>query len=58
MLDISYGTVVWSSLAFIIVMLILAKMAWKPILGSIRDRENSIAEALQSAKKADRKSVV
>lgn len=52
MLDISYGTVVWSSLAFIIVMLILAKMAWKPILGSIRDRENSIAEALQSAKKA------
>lgn len=52
MLSVSIGTVLWSSIAFIIVVLILAKMAWKPILASIRDRENSIDDALKSAEKA------
>jgi len=52
MLSISWGTVLWSSIAFIIVVLILAKMAWKPILASIREREDSIDDALKSAEKA------
>lgn len=52
MLSVSIGTVLWSSIAFVIVVLILAKMAWKPILASIRDRENSIDDALKSAEKA------
>ncbi len=52
MLEVSIGTVIWSSIAFIIVALILAKMAWKPILASIREREDSIEDALKSAKKA------
>jgi len=52
MLSVSWGTVLWSSIAFIIVVLILAKMAWKPILASIREREDSIDDALKSADKA------
>lgn len=52
MLSVSLGTVIWSSIAFIIVALILAKMAWKPILSSIREREDSIDDALKSASKA------
>ncbi|MFT5972145.1 MAG: F-type H+-transporting ATPase subunit b [Cryomorphaceae bacterium] len=52
MLSVSIGTVLWSSIAFIIVVFILAKMAWKPILASIRERENSIDDALKSAEKA------
>ncbi len=52
MLSVSLGTVIWSSIAFIIVALILAKMAWKPILASIREREDSIDDALKSATKA------
>ena len=33
-------------------MIILKKFAWKPILGSLKERESSIAEALNSAERA------
>ncbi|MCH2214196.1 MAG: F0F1 ATP synthase subunit B [Flavobacteriales bacterium] len=52
MLSVSIGTVLWSSIAFLIVVFILAKMAWKPILASIKEREDSIDDALKSAEKA------
>lgn len=52
MLSISIGTVIWSTIAFLIVLLILAKTAWKPILKMLRDREDSIENALQEADKA------
>lgn len=52
MLSVSIGTVVWSSIAFLIVVFLLAKLAWKPILASIREREDSIDDALKSASKA------
>ena len=52
MLSVSIGTVVWSSIAFIVVLFLLAKLAWKPILASIREREDSIDDALKSATRA------
>lgn len=52
MLSVSFGTVIWSTIAFLLVAFILAKFAWKPILASIREREDSIDDALKSAKKA------
>ncbi len=52
MLDVNFGTVIWSSIAFLIVAFILAKLAWKPILASIKERESSIDRALKSAEKA------
>jgi F-type H+-transporting ATPase subunit b len=52
MLSISIGTVIWSSIAFVLVLVILAKTAWKPILKMLRDREDSIENALQEADKA------
>jgi len=52
MLSVSLGTVVWSSIAFLVVVFLLAKLAWKPILASIREREDSIDDALKSASKA------
>lgn len=52
MLEISIGTVAWSTISFIIVAFLLAKFAWKPILASIKEREDSIDEALQSATRA------
>jgi len=52
MLSVSIGTVVWSSIAFLIVLFLLAKLAWKPILASIKEREESIDDALKSASKA------
>ena len=52
MLSVSWGTVLWSTIAFLVVAFILAKMAWKPILASIKERESSIDDALKSAKRA------
>lgn len=47
-----YGLLFWMVFTFLIVMYILKKFAWKPILSSLKERENSIEEALESAEKA------
>ena len=55
MLSVSIGTVIWTTIAFLVVVFILSKFAWKPILNSIREREESIEEALEAAEKAKEK---
>ena len=52
MLNISLGTIIWTTVAFLIVLLILKKMAWKPILEGLKKREESIAGALRTAEEA------
>ena len=47
-----YGTIFWMLIIFGIVMFILKKFAWVPILKALKDREKSIADALNSAEKA------
>ncbi len=51
LIDITPGMVFWSGLAFIVLLIILSKYAWKPILNAVKERENSIADAIQSADK-------
>lgn len=46
------GLMFWMLLSFSVVLYILRKFAWKPILKSIHDREDSIEAALRSADKA------
>lgn len=46
------GLVAWSTIAFLIVLFLLKKFAWGPILGALSEREKSIEEALSSAEKA------
>ena len=46
------GLIFWMCLTFGIVLFILKKFAWKPILKALRDREDSIQNALDAAKKA------
>jgi F-type H+-transporting ATPase subunit b len=46
------GTIFWMLLMFIIVMVILKKFAWKPILNALANREQSIEESLRSADRA------
>ncbi|MCU0389529.1 MAG: F0F1 ATP synthase subunit B [Thermoflexibacter sp.] len=46
------GLIFWTALTFIIVLLILRRFAWKPILGALDEREKSIAESLEAAEKA------
>lgn len=46
-----YGLVIWSTLAFLILLLLLSKFAWKPIMAAISERESGIADALLQADK-------
>ena len=46
------GLIFWTSLSFLILMFILKKFAWSPILGAVKEREASIREALESADNA------
>lgn len=47
-----YGTIFWMVISFGIVMVILKKFAWGPILKALKDREVSISDALHMAEKA------
>jgi F-type H+-transporting ATPase subunit b len=46
------GTIFWMVLMFILVLLILRKFAWIPILNALRNREQSIEDSLRSADRA------
>jgi F-type H+-transporting ATPase subunit b len=46
------GLLFWMTITFSIVLWLLSKFAWKPILQSIREREDSINNALNAADEA------
>mgnify|MGYP000144327536 CR=1 FL=1 len=46
------GLIVWTSLVFILLLVLLGKYAWKPILSAIKEREEGINKALASAEEA------
>ena len=46
------GLIFWQVVVFILLFIFLAKFAWKPILNSLKEREDSIQQALDSAEKA------
>ena len=48
----SIGLVFWTLVAFLFLLLLLRKFAWKPIMGAIHDREQYIDEALNKAELA------
>ena len=50
--DFSIGLVFWQSLVFILLIFVLKKYAWKPILNAVNEREQSIEDALKEAEKA------
>jgi F-type H+-transporting ATPase subunit b len=46
------GLIVWTSLAFVIVLVLLKKLAWKPILKTLQDRNDFIDKSLKTAEEA------
>ncbi|MCJ7820225.1 MAG: F0F1 ATP synthase subunit B [Bacteroidales bacterium] len=46
------GTIFWTTLIFLILLVLLRKFAWGPILNAIKAREEMINNALDSAEKA------
>ena len=47
----AFGLFFWTALAFLIVLFLLKKFAWKPILSALDEREKGIADSLTSAEK-------
>ena len=45
------GLIVWTILAFLIVLMILKKFAWKPILKGLNERESNIADSIATAER-------
>jgi F-type H+-transporting ATPase subunit b len=46
------GLIFWTTLSFLILIVLLKKFAWSPILGAVKSRESSIKDALEAAEKA------
>ncbi|MCX6190980.1 MAG: F0F1 ATP synthase subunit B [Flavobacteriia bacterium] len=46
-----YGLLFWTGLVFCLLLFLLAKFAWKPILNAVNAREQKIHEALELADK-------
>lgn len=48
----SLGLVFWTTIAFLLLLFVLRKFAWTPILDAVKERELNIEVALQQAEKA------
>lgn len=48
------GTIFWTALTFVLLLWVLKKMAWGPLLQTLEDREKRIKEALAKAEAAQR----
>jgi F-type H+-transporting ATPase subunit b len=46
------GLIIWQAIIFLLLFVLLSKFAWKPIIGSLKEREESIQNALDTADKA------
>lgn len=51
-LDIQTGPILWTILNFLILLLLLGKIAWKPIMKALDARESTINDALNRAEMA------
>jgi len=46
------GLIFWTTVTFLILLFLLKKFAWKPILDSVEEREEGIKKALEAAEEA------
>lgn len=47
-----FGLIFWQTVTLLVVLLLLGKFAWKPILNTIQEREGNITAALEAAEAA------
>ena len=52
MIEFDPGLIIWTTIIFTLLLIVLKKFAWKPILNSVNERNKSIEEALKAADKA------
>ena len=52
MISFDPGLIIWTTIIFTLLLIVLKKFAWKPILNAVDERNKSIEEALKAADKA------
>ena len=52
MLQINPGLILWTITTFILLLVVLKKVAWKPLMSALEAREKSIRDALEQAEEA------
>jgi F-type H+-transporting ATPase subunit b len=52
LLDPNIGLIIWTLVTFVILLFVLAKLVWGPLVSMLDERETSIREALELADKA------
>ncbi len=48
----SLGLMIWTTLVFLVLLFLLTKFAWKPVLKAVKERESKIDDALKAAENA------
>lgn len=48
----SFGLMIWTTLVFLVLLVLLKKFAWKPVLTAVKERESKIDDALKAAENA------
>jgi F-type H+-transporting ATPase subunit b len=56
MLNIEPGLLIWTIITFIVLLVVLRKVAWKPLLTALEQREDTIRNSLEEAQRARRAS--
>jgi F-type H+-transporting ATPase subunit b len=49
------GTIIWTTIIFSILLYILTKFAWNPLLKALENRESSVEKSLSEASEAEKK---
>lgn len=52
LLDVNPGLIFWTAITFVLLLFLLKKMAWKPILSSLNEREKFIKDSVERAETA------
>lgn len=52
LIDVNPGLIFWTVITFVLLLFLLKKVAWKPILTALDQREASIRESIERAEKA------
>lgn len=50
LIDPSFGLSFWTLVTFVCLMFLLSRLAWKPLIGAIDEREQGIRETIEQAK--------
>jgi F-type H+-transporting ATPase subunit b len=56
MLSIEPGLLIWTIITFVILLVVLRKVAWRPLLSALEERENTIRNSLDEAQRARQES--